>query len=137
MANERVSEPQIRVEILRLMSDGKIWTNAELKKRLRSILPLSADDKARANERHCEEKWEELVNNALAPSRGKSLTHTAQGYVKTDRIGEHEITEAGRDFLAHTELVLAHTELMEKDPDAAHAATLKAFEEVAKGFKID
>ena len=54
-------------------SDGKPWTNGQLKSALKANLPLSPADRERANHRPNEEKWEELVNNALSPSRGNSL----------------------------------------------------------------
>ncbi len=69
----RVTESEVQTEILRLMSDGKSWTNGELKAALRNTLPLSSADRERASHRPNEEKWEELVNNALSPARGNSL----------------------------------------------------------------
>lgn len=121
MVGNRIGEEQIRWEILRLTSDGKDWTNADLKKRLRLRLPLSADDKARANERPNEEKWEELVNNALSPSRPKSLT--AQKKIETVSRGTHRITEKGRESLE------VH-EFWERDPEAALENAMKLAEKL-------
>lgn len=73
MMSSRVTEGEVQTEILGLMSDGQTWTNGELKAALKAILPLSPADRERANHRPNEEKWEELVNNALSPSRGNSL----------------------------------------------------------------
>lgn len=73
MISSRVTEGQVQTEILRLMSDGKPWTNSELKGALKVILPLSPADSERASHRPNEEKWEELVNNALSAVRGNSL----------------------------------------------------------------
>lgn len=73
MISSRVTEGEVQTEILRLMSDGKPWTNSELKGALKSILPLSPADSERASHRPNEEKWEELVNNALSAARGNSL----------------------------------------------------------------
>ena len=94
MAETTVGEEQIQPAILRLLADGRSMTNAQIKHELRKVLPLSADDKARANERPNEEKWEDLVNNALSPSRTSSLI--AKGYVETPERGHHRITDAGR-----------------------------------------
>ncbi|MBW6507273.1 MAG: winged helix-turn-helix domain-containing protein [Rhodobacteraceae bacterium] len=92
--DSRVSEPQIQKEMLRLMSNGEEWENGSLKKALRKVLPLSGADKSKANCRENEEKWEELVNNALTPTRGNSLV--AKGFVETVERGRHRITEKGR-----------------------------------------
>ncbi len=88
----RVSEAQVQIEIVRLMRDGRPWTNADLKRTLISILPLSPADRARANFRPNEEKWEELVNNALSPSRTNSLH--AKGLVRSAGRGLHVLSEA-------------------------------------------
>ncbi|RZP20604.1 MAG: DUF3320 domain-containing protein [Erythrobacter sp.] len=69
----RVTESEVQQEILSLLADGNPWTNGELKSALKALLPLSPADRERANHRPNEEKWEELVNNALSPSRGNSL----------------------------------------------------------------
>jgi len=89
----RVTEPLIQQEILRLLAGGQVWTNARIKRELGKILPLSAADRATANCRANEEKWEELVNNALSPSRSNSLT--AKGFVETIEWGHHRITGEG------------------------------------------
>lgn len=102
MADARVGEPQVRTEILRLLSNDLILTNAQIKSRLRNVLPLSPDDKTRANHRPNEEKWEEIVNNALSPSRPNSLT--AMGYVETPKRGHHRITPKGREELEKVNL---------------------------------
>jgi hypothetical protein len=71
--SSRVTESEVQQAILKLLADGKPWTNGQLKSALKAILPLSPADRERANPRPNEEKWEELVNNALSPSRGNSL----------------------------------------------------------------
>lgn len=88
----RVSEGQVQLEIVQLMRDGRPWTNAELKHALVAILPLSPADRARANFRPNEEKWEELVNNALSASRGNSLH--AKGLICSAGRGVHVLAEA-------------------------------------------
>lgn len=85
----RVTEPQVQEAILSLMSDGRTWSNAELKHALPERLPLSSADRERAAFRPNEEKWEELVNNALSPSRGNSLP--ARGLVVSRGRGLHQI----------------------------------------------
>lgn len=83
----RVTEGLVQREILHLLRDGKPWTNAEIKRALSESLPLSAADRAKANFRPNEEKWEELVNNALAAARGNSLH--AKGLVRSGGRGVH------------------------------------------------
>ena len=83
----RVTEGLVQREILHLLRDGKPWTNAEIKRALSESLPLSAADRARANFRPNEEKWEELVNNALAAARGNSLH--AKGLIRSGGRGVH------------------------------------------------
>ena len=87
-----MTESQVQVAILDLMSDNKVWSNGDLKKALVSILPLSEGDREQAKFRPGEEKWEELVNNALSPSRGNSLH--AKGLVKSAGRGLHILAEA-------------------------------------------
>jgi very-short-patch-repair endonuclease len=89
----RVTENDVQIAILELMKNRGQWTNAELKRQLRTILPLSPADMAQANFRPNEEKWEELVNNALSQSRGNSLL--SKGLVKSHARGRHLITDAG------------------------------------------
>lgn len=85
--SSRVTEADVQREILSLLADGRPWTNGALKRALADILPLSQADRAPANFRPNEEKWEELVNNALSPSRGNSLH--AKGMVKSSGRGIH------------------------------------------------
>ncbi len=97
----RVKEPQVQHAILSLLANGQIWTNARIKRELRKVLPLSPADLETANHRPNEAKWEELVNNALSPSRGNSLI--AKGYVETVDRGHHRITDDGRRELKDCE----------------------------------
>ena len=90
-SGSRVSEGQVQKEIVQLLRDRRPWTNAELKHALISILPLSPADRARANFRPKEEKWEELVNNALSPSRSNSLH--AKGVIRSAGHGLHILAE--------------------------------------------
>lgn len=87
---DRVTERQVQEAILQLMSDGRVWSNAELKEALPAILPLSASDRQPSNSRPGEEKWEELVNNALSPARGNSLQ--SKGLVNSAGRGLHVLS---------------------------------------------
>ncbi|MEY2943424.1 MAG: hypothetical protein RLY97_1438, partial [Pseudomonadota bacterium] len=89
----RVTENDVQIAILNLMKNRGQWTNAELKRQLRTVLPLSPADMAQANFRPNEEKWEELVNNALSQSRSNSLH--SKGLVKNHSRGRHLITDLG------------------------------------------
>lgn len=87
----RVTESQVQNAILNLMSDKRVWSNGELKGALVDVLALSDADRAPANFRPGEEKWEELVNNALSPSRGNSLH--SKGLVKSAGRGLHVLSD--------------------------------------------
>jgi very-short-patch-repair endonuclease len=92
----RVTEAQVQEKILLLMSDGEIWSNAQLKQELPSHLSLSPGDREVATFRPNEEKWEELVNNALSPSRGNSLH--SRNLVKSRGKGLHQlVSESASD----------------------------------------
>ena len=69
----RVSESVVQREIMHLLHDGRPWSNAEIKRALSATLALSPADRVQAKFRPNEEKWEELVNNALSAARGNSL----------------------------------------------------------------
>lgn len=84
----RTSEAQIQEAILQLMSDGQIWTNAELKHRIPGLLTLSVGDRQRSPSRPREQKWEELVNNALTRT-GRSNSLYARGLVVNVGVGQH------------------------------------------------
>lgn len=88
----RVTESNVQREIRQLLSDGRAWTNADLKRALADILPLSSADRAPANFWPGEEKWEELVNNALSPSRSNSLH--SKGLVQSAGRGLHVLAGA-------------------------------------------
>lgn len=103
MGETRVAEPLVRGAILRLLAGGRVWTNAGIKRELEKTLPLSEADRATANFRPNEEKWHELVNNALSASRGNSLT--AEGHVETVERGHHRITDKGRIQLQYMEII--------------------------------
>jgi very-short-patch-repair endonuclease len=84
----RTTETQIQTVILQLMSDGQVWTNAQLKRRIPELLVLTQGDRQRSPSRPREEKWEELVNNALTRTgRGNSLY--ARGLVENVGVGQH------------------------------------------------
>ena len=94
--SSRVTESEVQAEILNLLADGNPWTNGELKTALKAILPLSPADRERANHRPNEEKWEELVNNALSPARGNSLY--GKGLIENVDRGVHRLSKsAGSD----------------------------------------
>ena len=84
----RTTEAQIQEAILQLMSDGQIWTNAELKHRIPALVALSAGDRQRSPSRPREQKWEELVNNALTRT-GRSNSLYARGLVVNVGVGQH------------------------------------------------
>ena len=93
MAKKGVTEPQIQIAILELMVDRRVWSNADLKKSLASMLTLSEHDRERSEERENEARWENRVNNALSPSRPKSLS--SDGLVEKVGHGLYRITDAG------------------------------------------
>lgn len=103
MSETRVSEPLVQGAILRLLAGGQIWTNAAIKRELEKTLPLSRADRVTANFRPNEEKWHELVNNALSASRGNSLI--AEGSVETVERGHHRITDKGRNRLQYMDII--------------------------------
>jgi hypothetical protein len=85
-----VTEADVQAAILRLLGDGEVWTNADLKKALSNILDLSPADRARSPSRPNEEKWEELVNNALTRS-GRSNSLYAKRLVRKVGFGRHRL----------------------------------------------
>jgi len=103
MVETRVAEPLVQGAILRLLAGGQVWTNADIKRHLETILPLSKADRATANFRPNEEKWHELVNNALSASRGNSLI--AEGYIETVKRGHHRLTDKGRSHIQRLEII--------------------------------
>jgi hypothetical protein len=99
MADDRsIGELEIQEEILKLMQDGREWSNAELKRRMRHALPWSEADLTPSKERPNELFWEQRVNNALSPARSSSLY--SKGFVGHggDR-GAHLITDKGLRFI--------------------------------------
>jgi hypothetical protein len=89
-ATQRVTEAVVQAAILELLGNGEVWTNAELKQALSRVLPLSAGDRQRSPSRPKEEKWEELVNNALTRS-GRSNSLYARGLVSNVGFGRYRI----------------------------------------------
>lgn len=89
----RTTEAQIQDAILQLMSDGQTWSNAELKRRIPDLLTLSSGDRQRSPSRPREEKWEELVNNALTQN-GRSNSLYARGLVVNVGLGLHRRADA-------------------------------------------
>ncbi|MCW1430201.1 hypothetical protein [Novosphingobium sp. JCM 18896] len=96
MDDAKTREIDIQRAILDLMSNGAVWKNAELKRKLKSLLPLTAADRE-VGERQSEALWEQRVNNALSRSRSNSLY--AKGQVESCGWGYHRITGVG---LRHT-----------------------------------
>jgi hypothetical protein len=80
--------------ILQLLGNGEVWTNADLKRALSHILPLTEADRQQSASRPKEEKWEELVNNALTQS-GRSNSLYARGLVSKAGFGRHRLAERG------------------------------------------
>nr|WP_228383915.1 AAA domain-containing protein [Sphingopyxis fribergensis] len=89
---QRVTETDVQAAILELLGNGEVWTNAELKQALSHVLPLHAGDRQQSSSRPNEEKWEELVNNALASS-GRSNSLYARGLVSKAGFGMHRLAE--------------------------------------------
>jgi hypothetical protein len=127
VGDRRVTESEVQREILNLLADGEPWTNAALKKALADILPLSPADRAPANFRPNEEKWEELVNNALSPSRGNSLH--AKGLVKSAGRGVHVLGD-GAAF--HSEIEVEKAVL----PNQSNRAYLPPFLEIGQEYQL-
>jgi hypothetical protein len=92
-AEGKTGEIAIQHAILELMRDGQVWSNADLKDRLGSTLPLTEADRG-VGARRAEELWENRVNNALARARASSLY--SKGLVQSRGHGLHVITEQGR-----------------------------------------
>jgi very-short-patch-repair endonuclease len=92
----RTGEEQVQAAIIQLMSDGKVWTNAELKREIPTLVSLSAGDRQRSRSRPREEKWEELVNNALTQS-GRSNSLYAKGLIKNVGLGRHRLLDGWPD----------------------------------------
>src|SRR3546814_6901586 len=92
-SSDLTTETQNQESILQLMSDGQIWTNAELKQRIPGLVVLSAGDRQRSPSRPREEKWEELVNNALTRT-GRSNSLYARGLLVNEGVGQHRRADA-------------------------------------------
>ncbi len=89
-------ELSIQFAILELTKDQRIWTNADLKFRLRKSFDWSDED-LKVGSRTSEYKWENRINNALSPSRKSSLY--GKGFVENCGHGEHKITPDGIKFI--------------------------------------
>jgi len=79
------------------MKDRRVWTNAELKQRLRNALPWCDADLCASEKRPNEYLWENRVNNALANARANSLHST--GMVESAGHGAHRITDHGFRYI--------------------------------------
>lgn len=99
MADEQsIGELEIQEEILKLMQNGREWSNGELKQKLTDALPWSEADREVSKERPNEYFWHQRVNNALSPARHSSLY--AKGYVEHGNDhGTHRITNQGLRFI--------------------------------------
>lgn len=93
----KTSELEIQHAILELLTDGNVWSNADLKARLAKTLPLTEADRG-VGARPAEELWENRVNNALGRARTSSLY--AKGLVENRGHGLHAITESGLVYIA-------------------------------------
>ena len=101
MADENsVPEIDIQHAILDLMKDRRVWTNADLKQKLKNALPWSEADLGRSEKRPNEFLWENRVNNALADARATSL-HSKKMVESVGR-GEHRITEHGFRYITES-----------------------------------
>jgi len=93
----RTTETEIQAAILELMSDGQVWTNAQLKQRIPELIALTPGDRQRSSSRPQEEKWEELVNNALTRT-GRSNSLYVRGLVVNVGFGQHRrVTDGPRN----------------------------------------
>ena len=92
-----VGELEIQHAILELMTDRRVWTNAELKQRLRNTLPWSDADRRASKKRPNEYLWENRVNNALGIARPNSLH--SKGMVESVGHGAHRITDHGFRYI--------------------------------------
>lgn len=97
----RTNEARIQFHILKLMQTKSVFSNARLKELLGLELSLSSTDRTRSSTRPNEAKWENLVNNALSPSRSNSLY--SQGAVVNCGHGRHRITDKGIHILHEQE----------------------------------
>lgn len=86
----RMTESDMQLAIVELMNDGAVWTNAQLKAAIAQRLPLSSADRSKSASRPNEERWEELVNNALAQI-GRSNSLYAKGIVVNIGRGMHRL----------------------------------------------
>lgn len=93
----KTGELPIQHEILKLMLDREIWSNAKLKTELAVILPLTKADRG-VGARPAEELWENRVNNALGRARSSSLY--AKGFVENQGVGLHSITDRGVAYIS-------------------------------------
>lgn len=90
---DRTDEATIQIGILAFLVDGQSRHNQEIKAAVERNTDLTLADKVRAPGRQNEAKWQQLVNNALAPSRTNSLY--SQGFVENAGPELHRITPAG------------------------------------------
>lgn len=93
-----VPEIEIQYAILELMKDRRIWTNEELRKKLRHALPWTEEDLKTSKSRGGW-KWEIRVNNAISPSPKRTASLYAKGYVANAGRGSHRITDLGYDLI--------------------------------------
>ena len=92
-----VPEVEIHHAILELMTDRKVWTNEDLKKRLRHIVARTDKDLSASPSRKGGWKWKNRVNNALSQSRPVSLY--GNKHVRNVEHGEHITTDLGYAFI--------------------------------------
>jgi len=107
----KTSELEIQHAILDLMLDGKVWSNADLKDRLKDTLQLTGADRS-VGARPNEALWENRVNNSLAPARASSLY--AKGFVVNCGHGLHQISAKGPE-LYHGRFQLRYGRLAQRD----------------------
>ena len=103
-STRETDELTIQHAILNVMTDGRVWTNAELKRRLATLLPWTPAERAMSPSRDQEPIWYNRINNALSPSRRSSLY--GKGHVESEGHGRHRITEHGRRFIADDDLTI-------------------------------
>jgi hypothetical protein len=93
----KTGELELGIAILELLKDGKIWTNAEVKAKLKHSFDWSDEDlKVGARGEH---KWLGRVNNALSSDERRQKSLVNQSRVKRVGHGEFRITELGRKDL--------------------------------------
>ncbi len=101
MPSGRTTEVEISEAVLRILSgrpSGEA-TIAYIKKKIPSVINLTAGDCEQSVTRPNEELWEQLVRNIVS-HKGSEGNYIAEGYLTAPSRGKLRITNAGRDKIA-------------------------------------